>query len=261
MSPIPFNGSIPGRKPRGRRPNRAVGLSNPLGGLGGFWADIFKILEKTAEGVQNLNLGDLEKLAEAQGNDEARKNIKELRERLEKTGINLGDLLGKGFDLSKLIEFAAKHGGEFSQEFAGGKGIIQGGIRGRILGRSFGENLPLDLPLDRRESQETKFEVSGTRPAKRSERLQTSVKSEVREIEIDPIEKDESRLVIRGYLAGVMQEDIVCETQDNGTVLKISTKGERKYEKKVRLPSTVAEVKWSYNNGILEVVALTKKQG
>ena len=153
----------------------------------------------------------------------------------------VGNLLG-GLDLSKLVK-------------------IQSGVKGHVLGRPFGGGLPLGR---RGESQETKFEVKGTRrPAKTktgAAGTRVSEEIEVREVEIDPIEEDENHFVIRGYLAGVAKEDISCEVQENGTILKISTAGERKYEKKVELSSkAIKKVNWSYRNGVLEVI-LTKRE-
>ena len=259
MSPIPPKGSIPGRKPRGRA-NSDMGLGNLLGGFGGLFEGILKSLGKTIESIQNLNLEDLEKLAEAQGNEEAKENIKELKEKLGKMegkGINLGDLFSQGFDLSKLIEFAAKHGGEFSQEFAGGKGIVRSGIRGHILGKPFGG----DLPLDRRGPQETKFEVKGTRPPRpKTDRAPAPQESEVREMETDPIEEGEKHFTLWGYLVGVNESDIVCEVKENGTILSISAEGRKRYAKEIELPSPVTKkVNWSYKNGVLEVI-LTKRK-
>jgi len=256
MSPIPPKGSIPGRKPRGRA-NSDMGLGNLLGGFGGLFEGILKSLGKTIESIQNLNLEDLEKLAEAQGNEEAKENIKELKEKLGKMegkGINLGDLFSQGFDLSKLIEFAAKHGGEFSQEFAGGKGIVRSGIRGHILGKPFGG----DLPLDRRGPQETKFEVKGTRskPVPKTEKPAPE-KVEVQEPEME-VYPEEKQIKVIGEIPGV--EEVFCEVKEKGTILSISAEGRKRYAKEIELPSPVTKkVNWSYKNGVLEVI-LTKRK-
>ncbi len=268
MSPIPPKGSIPGRKPRGRA-NSDMGLGNLLGGFGGLFEGILKSLGKTIESIQNLNLEDLEKLAEAQGNEEAKENIKELKEKLGKMegkGINLGDLFGQGFDLSKLIDFAAKHGGEFSQEFAGGKGIVRGGLRGHIFGKPFGG----DLPLDRRGPQETKFEVKGTRsrPASKTEKPALE-KVEVQEPEME-VYPEEKHIKVIGEMPGVEEENIICEVKEKGTILSISaeglyrgkvgSEGRKRYAKEVELPSPVTKkATWSYKNGVLEVTLNKRK--
>src|SRR3989338_10627378 len=110
MSPIPPKGSIPGRKPRGRA-GSDMNLGNLLGGFGGLLGGTLKGLGKTVEGIQNLNLEDLEKLAEAQGNEEAKDRIRELKEKA-----------GEGsFDLNKLIDLAKK------------QGVVRTGVRGHIL--------------------------------------------------------------------------------------------------------------------------------
>ncbi|PIR01798.1 MAG: hypothetical protein CO031_02490 [Candidatus Nealsonbacteria bacterium CG_4_9_14_0_2_um_filter_37_38] len=271
---VPPRGSIPGKNPRGKVSGDA-NLGNFLG-IGGLLEGLFKGVGKTIESIQNLNLEDLEKLAEAQGNEKAKENIRELKKRMgkrEEKGIRIGDLFGEGLDLSKLIEFAAKHGGEFSQKFAGGKGVVQGGIRGHIMGIPFGGK---DLPLERSGAQDTKFEVRGTRPKRtpKTEKTMAPEEADLRELEIDPIEEEENCFKVRGYMAGVDKGNITCEVRENGTVLRISTcppepsaqadgrraEERRRYEKEVTLPSPVIKkVNWSYINGVLEVT-LTKKK-
>ncbi len=252
---IPAKGSIP-RKAAGN-----AGFDELFGGVGSLLGSIFKGLGKTIESIQNLNLRDLEKLAETQGNEEAKERIKELKKRLGKLGkkgIQIGGLFGEGLDLGKLIEFVAKHGGEFSKEFAGGKGIIRSGIRGHVLEIPFGGK---DLPLEGRVSQETKFEVRGThsKRAPKPEKTTASEKADLGELEIDPIEEEGKYLKVRGYMAGVGKQDIICEVKENGTVLRISATGQRKYEKEIKLLSPVTEkVSRSYKNGVLEIT-LTKR--
>lgn len=252
---IPPKGSIP-RKAAG-----SAGFDDLLKEAGNLLGSLLKGLGKTVESIKNLNLEDLEKLAEAQGNREAKERINELKKRLggsDKKGTRISDLVGEGLDLGKLIELAVKHGGEFSKELAGGKGIIQGGIRGHVLG------IPLSgggLPLEGRVSQETKFEVRGahSKRAPKPEKTTASEKADLGELEIDPIEEEGKYFKVRGYMAGVVEQDITCEVKDNGTVLRISATGQRKYEKEIKLPSPVIKrVSRSYKNGVLEIT-LTKR--
>lgn len=226
MSPIPPKGSIPGRKPRGRA-GSDMNLGNLLGGFGGLLGGTLKGLGKTVEGIQNLNLEDLEKLAEAQGNEEAKERIRELKEKA-----------GEGsFDLNKLIDLAKK------------QGVVRTGVRGHILGKRFGG----DLPIDRRGPQETKFEVKGTRKS-------APEKLEVQELEME-VYPEEKQIKVIGEIPGVEEKNITCEVKEKGRVLSISTEGRKRYAKEVELPSPVTKtVSWSYRNGVLEVI-LTKKQG
>ena len=79
---VPPRGSIPGKNPRGKVSGDA-NLGNFLG-IGGLLEGLFKGVGKTIESIQNLNLEDLEKLAEAQGNEKAKENIRELKKRMGK---------------------------------------------------------------------------------------------------------------------------------------------------------------------------------
>ncbi len=250
---IPPKGSIP-RKSRGKtREDAGLDelLKGAVGGVGGFLEGVLKGLGKTLESVKNLNLEDLVKLAETQGNEGAKEKINELKGILERIPgeKGIGDLFDEGLDLSKLIDFAVKHGG---------KGMIQSGLRGHILGIPLGGK---DLPLERKRTQETSFEVKGTRPQKAWKAPEKTVMPQdidICDLEIDPIEEDEKFLKVCGYMAGVEEGNITCEVE-NGTVLRISAEGQRKYEKKIELSSPVIqEVKWSYRNGVLEIT-LTKK--
>lgn len=257
-SRIPPKGSIPGRKPGGAsKVSGDAGLGNLLG-IGSLLKGLLKGLGKTLESVQNLNLEDLEKLAETQGNEEAKENVKELKKRLGEKGIGeISDLFKGGLDLSKLVKFATEHGGEFSQEFAGGKGMVKSGIRGHILGRPIGGK---DLPLERRETGESQFEVKGKRSQKTPiKKVEVKQEPDIHELEIDPIEEDQNCFKVRGYMAGVDEQDITCQVKENKNTLKILAQGRRKYEKEIDLPSPVTEkVNWSYRNGVLEVT-LTKR--
>ncbi len=250
---IPPKGSIP-RKSRGKtREDAGLDelLKGAVGGVGGFLEGVLKGLGKTLESVKNLNLEDLVKLAETQGNEGAKEKINELKGILERIPgeKGIGDLFDEGLDLSKLIDFAVKHGG---------KGMIQSGLRGHILGIPLGGK---DLPLDRRvqEGRDTKFEVKDWRSEKiPAKRVEVKEELDVHGLEIDPIEEDEKFLRVCGYMAGVEEGNITCEVE-NETVLRISAKGQRKYEKEIELPSPVTkEVKWGYRNGVLEIT-LTKK--
>lgn len=255
--PIPKKGSIPGRT-ASRKTTSDIGLGDLLGGVSGPLDGLLKGVGKTVEGIQNLNLEDLEKLADAQGNEEAKKNIKELREKLgklEEKGIKLGDLFGEGFDLSKLIKFATEHGGEFSKEFAGGRGIIRGGLRGHVLGIPLGGK---DLPLERRGSQETKFDVKGTRFKKTTEQEIRPEKFEIQEPEIE-IYYEGNYIKTVGEMPGVEEKNIKCEVKEEGRVLRISAEGRKKYKKEISLPAAVSQkVSWRYQNGILEITLIKK---
>lgn len=259
---IPPKGSIPRKSKTARK---KVSSDIGLGKASSLLESILEGLGKAIEGVRNLNLEDLEKLVENQGNQGAKEKINEIKKILGEKGIS--DLFKEGLDLGKLIDFAAKHGsrsssqdgGEFSREFAGGKGMIRGGLRGHILGRSLGGK---DLPLEKRGSQETKFEVKGSRlkRAPKTEKNAMSHDVDLCELEMDPIEENEKAFIIRGYMSGVEEQDIVCEVKNNGTVLRITATGRRRYEKEVNLSSPVApKINWSYRNGVLEVT-LTKKE-
>lgn len=241
--PIPKKGAIPGRRLGKSSDAGFENLVGVIGGIGNLLESVFKSVGKTIESVQNLKLEDLEKIAEAKGDQEAKERIRTFKESLGKSGqqATIKNLLsGEGLDLSKLDLT---------------KLIKQGGLRISSLGKtsSFG-----NMPFVRRGPQETKFEVKGTRLKKVQKTMEAGPKEiEVRKIEIDPIEEDENSVIIRGYMAGVDEKDIVCQIE-NEKNLKISAKGERKYEKVIKLSSPVdKKVKWAYRNGILEVT-LTK---
>lgn len=251
---IPKKGSIPGRQQK-KSINILGNLGNLLENTGGLLGGTLKGLGKTLESVKNLSLEDLQKLADAQDNKEASQTLKELNEKLGE--INIKDLFGeglKGLDLSKLADFAAKHKNS-SQGFTGG-GIVRTGLSGRILGRPIGGGLPLNQKMS--QEQETKFEVKGGRSAglkTKAGESRVRERTKVHEIDFDPIEEKDNYFIIRGYLAGVGEEDIICEVQKNGTILRIAAGGIiRRYETEIQLPSKVTpEVKWVLRNGILEV--------
>lgn len=241
---IPKKGSIPRRKPAGKSVNGLLGGLNNL--LGGALQGVGKIVENLGEGVKNLNLKELEKLVVSEGDAATKEKIQELKDALGDDFLsNL-----KEINFGKLVEFAAKHGGDFSQEFSGEKGLVRTGLSGHILGKPIGEG---SLPLNQKRSQEqeTNFEVKGGRSA--GSKIPAG-QSKAYEIDFDPIEEKNNHLIIRGYLAGVEEKDIICEIQKDGTILKISAKGERRYETEILLPSKVTpEVEWTFKNGILEI--------
>ena len=209
----------------------------------------------------NINIDELlnaaEKLANLKGDERAKEDVRKMREGIGKTkDISQSDVQTSGLEglfkgILNFVEKASKEGGEFTQKFAGGKGMIQGGIRGHILGIPLGGK---DLPLDRRAPAE-KFTVKCYKPDKRTEK-KPAIKENPRELELDVFDEKDHILVI-GEMPGVTVEEIKYKVK--GNLLTIWTEGNRKYHKEVELPALVTEkITLNYRNRVLEV-KLAKK--
>jgi len=201
-------------------------------------------------------LSTAEKLAEAKSDSEAKEKVKKMREGLGKAKGKAADFetaksQGLGGLFSQILNFVEKASSqEETKEFEidGKKGIISQGFR---IGGLGGPG---------RQSSE-KFTVKRQEPrARRPEKKPVVKEDEMWKIDMDPIEEDRSSFKIVGYMPGVDKKDILCEVRENGTILRISGEGRKKYEQEIELPSAVTkEVNWTYNNGILEIT-LTKRE-
>ncbi|MBU2633448.1 Hsp20/alpha crystallin family protein [Patescibacteria group bacterium] len=191
-----------------------------------------------------------EKLAETQGNGEAKENVEKTKEAVKGgLDLNLGGLL------NKVMEFAEKAGeggsGESTREFAGGKGIVSSGIRGSILGKSFGGG-PLGGRGRPKEADDFKPRVHKKTNASKEKMTAPKVK-EVRGLEMDIFEEKDCIKII-GDMPGCDKENIKCHV--DGKTLKIQTTGNRKYKKEIELPVSVNQKQkpvLKYKNGILEI--------
>ena len=84
------------------------------------------------------------------------------------------------------------------------------------------------------------------------------VVDEVREPMVDLFE-DEDHLLVVAELPGVAEKDISYEVK--GNVLRISSRGRRKYEKELSLPVGIEpSIESTYNNGIFQLKLKKTKQ-
>lgn len=218
------------------------------------------------EGIlKGLNIEELlnaaEKLADAKGDERAKEDVRKMKEGLGKTkDVSQNDITASGLGnlfkgILDFVEKGSKEGGEFTQKFAGGKGMIQSGIRGHILGIPLGGK---DLPLDRRTPTETeKFKVKRQEPKAQKIEKKPRSEEEMRQLNLDVFDEKDHILII-GDMPGVNKEDIKYELKEK--TLRIYTETGRKYEKEIELPAPVTkEVALNYRNGVLEVT-LTKQE-
>lgn len=244
-------GEMPKEEKREPKVDIGFNLGGILGGSEGLLGGILKGLN-----IEEL-LNTAEKLAEAKGDEEAKERIKKMREGLGgikgKVDSQTVKSQGLGGLFSQILNFVEKANkdGEFTQKFAGGKGIITGGSRTRILGKETGGS----LPFERRSSPE-KFEAKRFEPPQ-SKKPEKIGKVATRELEFDVFE-EENHIKVIGDMPGVKEEDIRYETK--GKTLRVYTEAGRKYEKKIELSASVTKkANLSYKNGVLELT-LTKRK-